>query len=434
MLGYIEGIIVIIIEMLLYQTYMENFINRKNHHFRNNKGLILLILCVLSYGTAVFLYHYTLIKSITLVIAMTLVISTFYFIEIRKCIVLTIFFQGLLFSVDYFVLSIFYSVLPSESIDSPIEQTLMMALSKLVLFLIVAFIRNHIMRQSTFTLNDVDWLKFMFVPIISIGTIIYLLSNLTAIIKTGFMDFFSALSLGLLGLNLYVFNMIQDIAEREYRLRENKILEVKANNQLLLYKKISDNFDTQNKKMHEYKNQLECLSVLSKKKNYKELDQYLEQISDSVTHDTGYVDTHNVIINAIINQKYREMIDNHIVVVLQLSDMSELWIEEKDIVIILANLLDNAIEACKKLNGKRIVKIKMVIQHKMLLIAVRNTYDGVYWYVDNSFLTTKTSNVEEHGLGIINVVQTIKKYNGSYDISKDGEFSFVIMIPHPNSN
>lgn len=186
--------------------------------------------------------------------------------------------------------------------------------------------------------------------------------------------------------------------------------------------------------MHEYKNQLECLSVLSKKKNYKELDQYLEQISDSVTHDTDYVDTHNVIINAIINQKYREMIDNHIVVVLQLSDMSELWIKEKDIVIILANLLDNAIEACKKLNGKRIVKIKMVIQHKMLLIAVRNTYDGVYWYADNSFLTTKTSNVEEHGLGIINVVQTVKKYNGSYDISKDGEFSFVIMIPHPNIN
>ena len=43
---------------------------------------------------------------------------------------------------------------------------------------------------------------------------------------------------------------------------------------------------------------------------------------------------------------------------LLVNDLSELAFSEEDIVIILVNLLDNAIEACEKLDSRRVIQFK----------------------------------------------------------------------------
>lgn len=68
--------------------------------------------------------------------------------------------------------------------------------------------------------------------------------------------------------------------------------------------------------------------------------------------DRNAIDTNNVIVNTILNEKYNEMMDKGIIFVFRINDLSSIKIEDEDLVVILSNLLDNAIEACQKCEGK----------------------------------------------------------------------------------
>ena len=74
--------------------------------------------------------------------------------------------------------------------------------------------------------------------------------------------------------------------------------------------------------------------------------------------------------------------------------------------------------------------MKLVKEDDIVIISVRNTYDGKVIYDGEEIQTSKKENKEEHGIGIKNIVETINKYNGSYVIDKnEEEFCFSVIIP-----
>ena len=187
-----------------------------------------------------------------------------------------------------------------------------------------------------------------------------------------------------------------------------------------------------------FENAYVVCSTGSKKRNIplgnlslKALEEYVKKISGSLSHEPDVINTNNVIVNAILNTKYQEAGENGIVFVLRINDLSGLRLEDEDIVTILSNLLDNAIEACKKCDiSRRILKLKFVIEDGMVKIGVRNTFDSPVLYENGEIKSTRLVSAEEHGVGIKNIIEVIEKYDGSYVIKDDGqEFFFSIMIP-----
>ena len=59
-----------------------------------------------------------------------------------------------------------------------------------------------------------------------------------------------------------------------------------------------------------------------------------------------------MIIDAILNSKYKETLDKGIVFIFQINDLSGIKMCDEDIVVILSNLLNNAIEACERCSAK----------------------------------------------------------------------------------
>ena len=105
-------------------------------------------------------------------------------------------------------------------------------------------------------------------------------------------------------------------------------------------------------------------------------------------------------------------------------------ISDEDVVVIMSNLLNNAIEACEKWRGDKIIKLKIVIEDNNAIISVKNTYENAVIYENGEIQTTKILDTDEHGIGIKNIAETIRKYGGSYVIQNDErEFYFSIMIP-----
>ena len=223
--------------------------------------------------------------------------------------------------------------------------------------------------------------------------------------------------------------MINDILKREIRVRESELFRLRAKNQTDMYRSVSENFVKQRKITHEYKNRILCIESLINAGNYEELKNYIKNISGHLSVEPDYIKTNNVIVDAILNSKYRETLEKGIIFIFQLNDLSKINLSDEDIVVILSNLLSNAIEACEKCSGKKVIKLKFVQEGDNIIISVKNTYNGKLEIKDGEIQTSKLYESDEHGIGIKNIIDVIEKYQGSYTIQNDKEeFYFSILI------
>lgn len=171
-----------------------------------------------------------------------------------------------------------------------------------------------------------------------------------------------------------------------------------------------------------------CIAALVKGKQYEELTEYLQEVNQNFMNQENVIDTNHAIVNAILNSKYKEARDKGILMTVMLSDLSQIGIADEDLVTILSNLLNNAIEACEDCEEK-IIKLKIDKEEKKLLIAVSNTYKHPPIKLGGKFQTTKTKDADNHGIGIENIKTTVDKYGGVCVIQYDEtEFHFIIQI------
>ena len=160
------------------------------------------------------------------------------------------------------------------------------------------------------------------------------------------------------------------------------------------------------------------------------MEEYVRKVSGHLSTELDYIKTNNVIVDAILNSKYREILDKNIVFIFKINDLAEINICDEDIVVILSNMLNNAIEACEKCLDRKVIKMKFVKEKDNIIISVRNTYDGELIIKDGEIQTSKRHETDEHGIGIKNIIDIIEKYQGSYAIKNDkNEFYFSIIIP-----
>ena len=231
-------------------------------------------------------------------------------------------------------------------------------------------------------------------------------------------------------MNVFVYYLINDIVIRDAKLHEKEMLELQVKNQIQMYRSVSENFDIQKRKSHEFKNQILCIEALLKDKEYDRAVDYVSKISKGFFKERNAINTNQVVVNAILNTKYEEAINKHIVFVFKVNDLSNIKMEDEDLVVILANLLNNAIEACENCIGKKVIKFKFMMEEQMIILSVKNTCNQMIIYHNNEIATTKMINQDEHGVGIKNIIRIVEKYNGEYVIQNDeDQFYFSIFIP-----
>ena len=113
-------------------------------------------------------------------------------------------------------------------------------------------------------------------------------------------------------------------------------------------------------------------------------------------------------------------------------------IDSTDICVIFGNAVDNAIEACKKLEKQtdaKTIKIRSVLHNSLLHITIKNPVaEAPIIYDDNSIRSTKTDS-EEHGIGLYSIKKTIEKYCGDFNIQcVNNIFLLSISLPLSISN
>ena len=435
MLEYITDVTVLIIEIVCYFTFFDIFAVKRN---RNKIEVILsIIILMLSSRLCVhFLKKYTIIKMLLMVLIIILAMWFLYEISLVKTLILVFFVQSIVTITDYIVIMILakiYGDITTLGGASSLIGRLILILSRLILFailIVISRISSKKRNNVTADMSNKEWIQFLIFPIFTICAVMLMVNSVMKSYHSDIVPVYYIIAIGLIVLNLVVFHLISEILEHSRKMKEAQILRQQSIGQVELYNSMRENYNIQRQRTHEYKNQIVCMDMLMKKKDYSKLEDYIGNISDGLDAQLDMVDTNNDVVNAILNAKYYEAIKNDVLFVLKINDLSDIKVSDEDIVTILSNLLDNAIEAAKQCNvGKRTVKIKLLSEDDVLTIAVSNTYKTEPMLTEDGYIRTTKNNKEEHGWGIRNIVATLEKYNAEYIIDyKNGEFIFSIIM------
>ena len=207
---------------------------------------------------------------------------------------------------------------------------------------------------------------------------------------------------------------------------ERKNLQLQKN----YYEELENNQNQIRKFRHDMNNHLSVVGNLLDKGNLTEAKEYFSSIS-------GYMQTsnrrfcQNSVVNAVINAKYQMMTSSSIDSFLNIDIDKMMFIDDVSLCTIFANTLDNAIEACRKIDD---------ISKRKLELKCRYTENGYFSFeLTNSkineisekkgrFLSDKEDK-NAHGIGISSVKEIVDKYDGTLDISYDSQwFKVVILI------
>lgn len=434
MLKYIADITILAVEIICYLIFFGIFARGKKIKVKQKISAICLLISIV-YVCVHFLKNYTIVKLLMIMLTMLIVIRFLYEISAIKTIILTLLIQGIIGVIDYIVIMIVtarYNNIDILEDSTDLIGVLVIIASRIILFLLLITVKriSVIKKKNVIDMSNKEWLQFLIFPIFTLITIIVMTNSMITSYHEDIVNVYYVIAIVLIVLNMVVFHLINEILENSQRIREADVLKQQSIGQLELYNSLRKNYDIQRKRTHEYKNQIMCIDSLLKKKNYNKLEEYINSIFDKLDGQLDMVDTNNEVVNAVINAKYYEALQNDVLFILKINDLSHIKVSDEDIVTILSNLLDNAIEAAGQCDiDKRTVGIKLLYEDDVLSIAVSNSYKTEPEIMEDGYMRTIKDDKEQHGLGIRNVVATLEKYNAEYIIDyKNGEFVFSIIM------
>ncbi len=134
-------------------------------------------------------------------------------------------------------------------------------------------------------------------------------------------------------------------------------------------------------------------------------------------------------IRAMLNYKLSGAREDGIELRLDIHVPEGLPLNEFDLTVILGNLIDNAIEACKNVDAdKRYIRLQLTYKPDYLVLQIENPTNRAPVLKDGAFRSTKPD-LEDHGFGLNNITYLVSRHNGLMKIeADDGVFRVNIAI------
>lgn len=299
-----------------------------------------------------------------------------------------------------------------------------------VLYFLLTFVfykwYKHNLKHADFRLNNFEWFSMLLLSAISFAIGLY-------IFQTNINQFkpivITVSSLAALAINALVLHCLLRSAQNRYKAEEIKFYQLE--NQAM--KTNLDNYIKQEAEISKIKHDMENVALttttLLQEHDYAKLEKHFSQIiNDLQVTDILHTDIKNVYLNAIIQQKYtkcKSKIKN-----VNFTCAADETFRKKeeianidiiDLCTIIANLLDNAIEAYTECNDYDI-RINLDYINNSYRIEISNTIKGSV-LSGNKTLKTSKSDTKNHGIGIKSVKSRAEKYNGKTEFTEEnGQF------------
>lgn len=240
-----------------------------------------------------------------------------------------------------------------------------------------------------------------------------------------------AVTVSFIIVSVCLFSFLEDLIKKEEEMQTLRLLHERTLSQMNQYRFARKEDTRLRRHLHDYKNQLGCIQEMLLCGKSTQALTYISHLTGSLRKSTEYINTGHTVVNAVLNQKYQTASELGIILSMTVNDLSGLSMSEEDIVSLLGNLLDNALEACERLNQDlaKIIQFKMVLEEEELILSTRNPLPEPLQIKNNRILTRKAEK-HQHGIGLLNIDSIIRSHKGVSVLKcEDGWFCFSAVIP-----
>lgn len=422
MFYYVESLVMILIEVCCCVIFFETFTSKKRRNKFTGFITVMSLVVGLYCGTYILRENFAF-KTVIVFVMICTAMYIYCGAGVWKSILLTVIYQALLLVMDYVTFLLYY-VGEDKSYE---KYSIIILFGKAAVLLVVLVIRKIISKGKQY-LPETGQAWYISFSVCTIA-LITIMVPMTEDMDTDQINLFSAIALVLIVLNIFDFFYIGELQKHAEEKRLSELQKSMDKAQLEKYQYIAESDKIKDSKLHEIKNHLTCIGALAAQHNYENLENYLLDLNKDIFKVEHTISTNHPFFDIVLNAKHKEANAANIEIRCIISDLSEVNIEEKYIVTILSNLLNNAIEACRESESKHIeVQIKKT--YKNINILVVNTHNNKIACEKGTFRTSKKVRPEEHGLGIQNIICAIKECEGEYNITHtETKFAFSVTIP-----
>lgn len=181
---------------------------------------------------------------------------------------------------------------------------------------------------------------------------------------------------------------------------------------------------------HDYKNHMLSVRQLIKEHKSEDALEYIDAYISLTAKVNRRINSGSKILDIIVNSKLGEAKAKNIDFTCEVGYVGDTGITDMDMCALMANLLDNAIEACERIEGERAwICLKIVRRNDMLLIKLGNSIAAAD-ALKRDFFQSEKDKQKIHGWGMKSVEKVLKKYDGNKEhYIGDKEFEIFINIP-----
>ena len=233
--------------------------------------------------------------------------------------------------------------------------------------------------------------------------------------------------LAIIAITVTIYIVIEMKKENEERIKEKQAynrLETKND----YYEKVEESQNQIRRLYHDMNNHLYNIQMMNK--SSEDASDYIVSLQNELKEARKTRVSGNSLFDIIVDEKMNICKNKGIEFDIDVDSKNTGFIKNIDMSSILANILDNAIEACDKMtSNKKYIKLTSMWADDMFVIICENSKENEVKKIGDRFITDKL-NKSEHGIGIKSVEKSVKNYDGNMMIfCDDSLFKVKIMIP-----
>ncbi len=180
---------------------------------------------------------------------------------------------------------------------------------------------------------------------------------------------------------------------------------------------------------HNMKNNLVSILAYAENRDYEKIITFVNEIMGEggmATKDIS--NSGNIVIDSLISYWYMIAKEKKIEFLVNICVPMMMPFKGADICLILGNLLENAVEAAQRAEGKKYIKIKIKYDKNNLLVYVTNNYKGTLVKTKDYRLKSTKPDAENHGVGLASVYRAATKYQGTVMIEDSVPECFTVRV------
>lgn len=322
-----------------------------------------------------------------------------------------------------------YGIILATFTNTPDEdlQYYSLLLSKIIMLVITVAVML-IIKRNTDIVRVRDYMCFIVTPLISIATLI----TISFEFDTGAPNAAAGIcfaAVGLMIINIIVYYLLENITEATEIKEKQRRMEQQFAFQEQKYEQASQSFRQISGVIHDTNKHLVYLGECVERGEYDEAKSYIASSIEHIDKSYKRINTGFLPIDSLVSNALNIAEASGITFMSSIKiEKERIKIERYDLCVALGNLLDNAVEACRKVPNPddRNISVTILTADGSLIVNIVNSA----FRCESRELKTDKKNKLLHGYGIINVRAISEKYGGVFTIDrKEASCETTLIFP-----